>query len=132
MNSHNHFTRDIKELGECPKCDEYNARAMNERLATYMGWYKQSTDMYPNAWNDSEGFRRPLPFTTSLDELFKVVEKLGMNVYLSYSPNSKKYRARVYKFGTLADNEEKIYNREAPMALAIALMEKIDEINKES
>ena len=58
-------------------------------IAEFIGWYPQSTDMYPDAWNNHEGFRvmDHQWFSRSLNALVPVWEKLkpihGYDVILS-------------------------------------------------
>ena len=68
---------------------------VNKVIAEFMGWYKQGTDLYPNAWNDNHGFRKVETdkdweglFCKSLDTLIPVWEKLGpklkASIYISW------------------------------------------------
>lgn len=142
---HNHVTRDIKSLGECPICDKYHEYELNVTINNYLDREDfclcRVTNVCPSpsshhdrCINDNCGKKiNDLSYslyTRSLDALVQVIENLGYNMYLSYSPNSKKYRARVYRFGKLSedgDSEKKIYHKSPAMALSIALVEKINE-----
>lgn len=42
--SHNHITRDIKDKGQCPACDQYHLKAENER-------YRKALEFYADADN---------------------------------------------------------------------------------
>ena len=57
----------------------------NRIIAEFMGWHKQCTDEFPNAWNSEHGLRavwhsieKEQPFC-SLDTLVPVWEKLNRN-----------------------------------------------------
>lgn len=80
---------------------------INKAIAEYMGTveieiYEQ---LHPN-YLEREVF--PL-YTESLDRLVPVVEKLGLNMNLSFQPSKKKYRSRVWEY-----NKSKIYLQKSP------------------
>lgn len=37
--SHNHITRDIKDKGQCPACDQYHLKEENERYRKALGGF---------------------------------------------------------------------------------------------
>jgi hypothetical protein len=69
----------------------------NKIIAEYMGWYKQSTDKHPHAWNNNEGFRvnKHEWFSESLDALVPVWEKLEYVPLFKQARLSKTYWCKV-------------------------------------
>ena len=65
------------------------------------------------------------PYTRSIDKLIPAVEEIGLNSYVSYSPKTKKYRARVWEYFKINHKEERsdyIYEKTGSLALARALV----------
>ncbi len=62
-------------------------------ISTYMERFSQHMEC---AW---------LPeYATSLDALLAILDKLGLNVNLSYQPSTKTYRCRIWEYSSLDQN----------------------------
>lgn len=63
-------------------------------IAYYMG-YRDAFNPCDGGFNECHAVNKYM----SLDEMVPVLEKLGLNVNLSYQPSTKTYRCRVFEYG---------------------------------
>lgn len=133
--NHNHPTRDIKSYGKCPGCDNYHISEINKEIAEYMEINGENLEKIISLGKTLTKKDKTIPeklYTDSVNDLIPVVEKLGLNMYISYLPSKKKYRARVWEYFKVPHNEKRseyIYDKTPALALARALVKAIRERN---